>query len=76
MPGHGGPRKFKAKGTALPGSTSGLWEISLGLKWLMIELWAIGTEEEEGLSFRAIAKRLSSGARKIYPSTVHYICSK
>ena len=72
MPGQRGPRKFKAEGTALSGSTSGQWEISLALKWLMIELWAIGTEEEDGLSFRAIARRLSSGARKIHHSTVRY----
>ena len=75
MPGQRGPRKFKAEGTALSGSTSGQWEISLALKWLMIELWAIGTEEEDGLSFRAIARRLSSGARKIHHSTVRYICN-
>ena len=47
MPGQMGRRRFKAEGTALSGSTSGQWEISLGLKWLMIELWAIGTEEED-----------------------------
>ena len=76
MPGQMGRRRFKAEGTALSGSTSGQWEISLGLKWLMIELWAIGTEEEDGLSFRAIARRLSSGARTIHHSTVRNTCKK
>ena len=54
MPGQMGRRRFKAEGTALSGSTSGQWEISLGLKWLMIELWAIGTEDRGG---RAVVPR-------------------